>query len=287
MNTSSLAILFILPLVLPIGAEGVGKIDSGLLTTNSRAVAPNEDGMSAQGTLVIAGGGGLPAELTAEFVRLAGGEASNIVVIPTASKDADRPDDGRTEKAWMERGAGTVTVLHTRSKKEANGVAFIAPLKNATGVWFGGGSQSRITDAYLGTKVEKELRALLERGGVIGGSSAGAAIMTKVMITGGNPKAKTGPGFGFLQGVVVDQHFLRRNRVNRLLGVLNSNRGLVGIGIDEGTGIVCAGDEIRAIGRSYVSIFVPQPRGQPMRVEILNDGENANLKELIQDAARR
>ncbi len=109
--------------------------------------------------------------------------------------------------------------------------------------------------------------------------------MTKVMITGGSPKARTGVGFGFLPGAVIDQHFLRRNRFNRLLGVLAQNPGLVGIGIDEGTALIRVGDELRAIGRSYVSVLVPQPSGSPMRVEILENGEQASLRELQESAA--
>jgi cyanophycinase len=108
-----------------------------------------------------------------------------------------------------------------------------------------------------------------------------------VMITGGNPRATTGVGFGFLPGAVIDQHFLRRNRANRLLGVLDRHPGLVGFGIDEGTALVCSGDEVRAIGRSYVSVFVPQPGGKPIRIEILENGEKASLAALIKDAARR
>jgi len=128
---------------------------------------------------------------------------------------------------------------------------------------------------------------LLRRGGVVGGSSAGAAIMTRVMISGGNPVPNTAEGFGFLPGSVVDQHFLRRNRVNRLLNVLQRNPGLVGFGIDEGTAIIASGTEVRAVGRSYVTLFVPQPAGKPVRIEVLEDGEKADLAELVAAAGRR
>lgn len=128
---------------------------------------------------------------------------------------------------------------------------------------------------------------MLRRGGVVGGSSAGAAIMTRVMISGGNPVPNTAEGFGFLPGSVVDQHFLRRNRVNRLLNVLQRNPGLVGFGIDEGTAIIASGTEVRAVGRSYVTLFVPQPAGKPVRIEVLEDGEKADLAELVAAAGRR
>lgn len=235
--------------------------------------------------LVIVGGGNLPAEISRTFIDLAGGAQSNIVIIPTASQRADRPDQGESEKLWKERGAGTVTRLHTRSRDEADQASFVAPLKSATGVWFSGGSQSRITDAYLGTRVEVELNALLKRGGVIGGSSAGAAIMSGIMITGGNPVAKTSEGFGFLPNVVVDQHFLRRNRVNRLLGVLHRHPGLVGIGIDEGTALVRTGDELRVVGQSYVTVWVLQADGLPVRVEVLKQDDTTSLAGWVEEAA--
>lgn len=235
--------------------------------------------LCGQSALVLVGGGRLPAEVTDAFIDLAGGSESKIVIIPTASQSADRSDHDPSLDLWKERGAGTVTRLHTRSRVEADSAAFTAPLRSATGVWFSGGSQSRITEAYLGTGVELELKALLERGGVIGGSSAGAAIMSKVMITGGNPEAKTGEGFGFLPHAVVDQHFLRRNRVNRLLGVLRKHKTSVGVGIDEGTALIRVGDELRVVGDSYVTVLMLQPDGLPVRVEVLKPGDKASLSE--------
>ena len=252
-------------------------------TLPGQEVQPKLDG--DRPALVIVGGGNLPAEISKTFIDLAGGPQSNIVIIPTASQRADRPDQGESEKLWKERGAGTVTRLHTRSRNEADQASFVAPLRSASGVWFSGGSQSRITDAYLGTRVEVELNALLKRGGVIGGSSAGAAIMSGIMITGGNPVAKTSEGFGFLPNVVVDQHFLRRNRVNRLLGVLHRHPGLVGIGIDEGTALVRTGDELRVVGQSYVTVWVLQADGLPVRVEVLKQDDTTSLARWVEEAA--
>ena len=252
-------------------------------TLPGQKVEPKLDGNRP--ALVIVGGGSQPAEISRTFIDLAGGAQSNIVIIPTASQRADRPDQGEGEQIWRERGAGKVTRLHTRSRDEANEVDFVEPLRSATGVWFGGGSQSRITEAYLGTRVETELNALLKRGGVVGGSSAGAAIMSKVMITGGNPSAKTAEGFGFLPNVVIDQHFLRRNRVNRLLGVLLRHPGLAGIGIDEGTALVRMGDQLRVVGQSYVTLWVPQADGLPPRVEVLRHGDTTSLASLAKEAS--
>jgi cyanophycinase len=111
--------------------------------------------------------------------------------------------------------------------------------------------------------------------------------MTKVMIRGGNPEARIAEGFGFLPGAITDQHFLRRNRVNRLLGALHEHPDLVGFGIDEGTAIIVTGSKVRAMGRSYVMVLVPQPDNQPIRVEILEDGEEADLIELSAHTAHK
>jgi cyanophycinase len=111
--------------------------------------------------------------------------------------------------------------------------------------------------------------------------------MTEVMIAGGNPKARTAKGFGFLPGAVVDQHFLRRNRVNRLIGVLQDHPGLVGFGIDEGTAIVVTGSRVRAVGRSYVTVLVSASQQHALYVKMLEDGEEVDLSELSATAARR
>src|SRR5205814_3071434 len=132
---------------------------------------------------------------------------------------------------WRKYNLPALTLLHTRDRKKASDAAFVKPLTEATAVWFGGGDQSKIMAAYRGTAVEAELHKLLRRGGVIGGTSAGAAIMSKVMITGGNPKATVGTGFGFLTHAVVDQHFLKRKREERVMGVLAAHPGLFAIGI--------------------------------------------------------
>ena len=134
-------------------------------------------------------------------------------MIPTAHDIADGPSVNTVLDPWKDKGAASVQLFHTRSREQANDAEFVRPLTEATGVWFGGGRQSYLTEAYLGTEVERQLKALLDRGGVIGGTSAGAAVMTRVMITGGRTTADVGQGFDFFPGAVVDQHFLKRNRL--------------------------------------------------------------------------
>jgi cyanophycinase len=232
-----------------------------------------------RGALVICGGGGLPESVRKEFVRLAGGPKAKIVVIPTASEDADGPPATLAEylEPWTKRGVASAVLLHTRSRARADEAWFIRPLEEATGVWFSGGDQSRVTEAYLGTAVDRALRAVLDRGGVLGGTSAGAALMSKVMITGGQAKATVGTGFGFIPGVVVDQHALRRSRLNRLLGVLADHPELVGVAIDESTALVVHQGNWQVMGNSYVVACHVPGGGQPVRIDVFHDGDRGSL----------
>lgn len=231
------------------------------------------DPKGVPGPLVIVGGGELPAGAVEFILKEAGGEKAKLVVIPTASESAD--DAAEREKLvaeWKSRGFAEVVVLHTRSKEEANSGEFCEPLKSATAVWFGGGDQSKIADSYLGTKVEAEIIALQRRGGVVGGTSAGAAIQSRCMIAGGKEVAEVKEGFDLLPGAVVDQHFLVRNRQARLKGVIDARPNLVGIGIDEGTALLVKGRAMRVVGRSSVTIYHAAGRDQAARELVLDNG---------------
>lgn len=196
------------------------------------------------------GGGALPEEMYKEFLKVTGPDAK-LVVVPTASnRDVDVE---RIQETWKSRGFQQISVLHTRDKEVASSAEFTSPLKTATAVWFSGGSQSLIADAYIGTEVEVELYKLIQRGGIIGGSSAGAAILSRVMISGGSgdqPKIST--GLELLPGAILDQHFLKRNRLSRLMAAIKIHPELIGFGLDEGTAIVVYDNEYRVVGESYV-----------------------------------
>jgi cyanophycinase len=250
------------------------------------AADPGPSVGTAAGSLVIVGGGGLPDAVRDRFLDLAGGKSARVVVIPTASDKADTPQLLKTPGYFRAAGA-EVTVLHTHSRAEADDPAFVKPLTEATGVWFTGGVQSRLIDTYHGTAVERELQKLLGRGGVIGGTSAGAAVMSQVMILGGQTTATVGTGFGFLRGVVVDQHFLTRHRLERLLGVLARHPQYPGLGIDEQTAIVVHGAALTVLGNSTVSVCLPTPAGQPPQVRVLKSGEKLDLAALASDALAR
>ncbi len=237
------------------------------------------------GSLVIAGGGRLPDEVFARFLALAGGQGARIVLIPTArSPDYDAAAPSEELDPWTARGVASARLLHTRSRPLADDPSFAAPLSDATGVWIGGGVQSRLSETYAGTEVERQLVALLGRGGVIGGTSAGAAIMTRVMIAGGQVEAIEGRGFDLLPGAVVDQHFLKRGRIARLTGLLERHPELVGFGVDEGTALVVdlRGRRVEVVGESSVVACLPKVEGQPARLRVLKPGDRGDLASLLE-----
>jgi cyanophycinase len=230
------------------------------------------------GSLVIVGGGLLPDTIRECFLELAGGKKGRLVVIPTASALDDQTRIYRSYNYWKAQGLASVSMLHTLDPKEANNPAFVKPLKEATAVWLGGGDQSRLANAYRGTAFERELWRLLARGGVIGGTSAGASVMSSVMITGGNPQVQVGTGFGLLPDVVIDQHFENRKRQQRLLGVLAQHRNCLGLGIDEQTAVVLRGHTFRVVGNANVVVCMPPSDKEPPSVtKVLKPGEGGDL----------
>jgi cyanophycinase len=205
---------------------------------------------------VIHGGGTFPRAVAERFHALAGGADGHLVIIPTASGGAE----STSQAAWARRGFASIAVLHTTARDVADDETFVAPLARATAVWIEGGEQSRLERAYGGTRVETALHALLARGGVIGGTSAGAAIMSRIMIRGGKTRPRMGTGFGLLPGAIVDQHFVARARQPRLERALARHRGVVGYGIDEGTAMVVTGGAFTVVGDSTVTVSTATAR---------------------------
>ncbi len=245
-----------------------------------------------KGSLVIVGGGAVGPEITSRFVTLAGGLEANFVVIPTASGD-NSLDLARVKNGFVERfGVKNVTVLHTRDPKQADTPEFVEPIKTASGVWIPGGRQWRLADAYLNTAVEREIKNLLERGGVVGGSSAGATIQGSYLVRGaaGADGKSDGDnrimmakghevGFGLLTNSAIDQHVLARNRHNDLAEVMAAHPGLLGLGIDESTAVVVRGDQFEVIGKSKVLVWDGKTHeGKAYRV--LSAGEKFNMTRL-------
>ncbi|MCA9690541.1 MAG: cyanophycinase [Myxococcales bacterium] len=203
------------------------------------------------GTIVAHGGGPLTGATMERFAELCG--RGSLVLIPTANEEARRPRyRRRIARRWSRFGFADVAVLHARRRADANRRVAVRTLRDADCVWFGGGVQQHLIDRYVGTRVDDELHALLQRGGTIGGYSAGTAIMTDVMIRHGNPTPYEGHGFGILPDIIVDQHFVAEQREPRLLAMLERHPTLVGYGVDEGTALVVTGERFRVIGESVV-----------------------------------
>jgi cyanophycinase len=194
------------------------------------------------------------------FLDLAGGPDAAIVVIPTAGGASEYDQFYGGLRAWRAQGATNLTVLHTNDRSEANSDAFVQAIREASGVWFPGGRQWRIADSYLDTQTEQELQNLLDRGGVIGGSSAGATILGSYLARGDtrDNQIMMGDhveGFGFLTNSAIDQHLLQRNRQFDLIEVIQAHPDLLGIGLDENTAIVVTGNQFEVIGQRYVAIY--------------------------------
>lgn len=242
------------------------------------------------GSLVICGGGALPAKLMDRFVDLGGGPEARVVVVSTASMFADTDIIARLS-VWRDRLAEnqikSFDVLHTRSRERADDPEFSKVLDTATAVWFLGGNQNWVAQTYVHTKTEDRLHQVLARGGVIGGTSAGAAIMSRCMIADGKSEPVLSTGFGFLPGVIVDQHFRKRERLDRLMRAIQLRPGTVGVGVDEGTALVVRGRVMEVIGESDVSLCLSASTKRPARIERLLVGRQADLVALRRAAAAR
>ncbi len=238
---------------------------------------PQFDLLQTPGSVVLCGGGAFPPQIQERFLQLAGGKNASLVIVPTADEKADTADQEAALAAWKKRGFTAVTWLHSRDRTTADSPAFLKPLLEATAVWFEGGSQDRIAAAYVGTAFERELRAVLQRGGVVGGTSAGAAVMSRVMIERGNPVPDIGTGFDVVPGVIIDQHFSQRERQPRLMNALGRHPGLVGLGIDEGTALIVRGRQLDVLGEGRVSVCITEGNGRAATQTVLKPGMPADL----------
>jgi len=236
-----------------------------------------------RGSLVIVGGAMRSAEIYERFIDLAGGPDAHIVLVPTAGGASEYDEFYQGMKAWRDHGARNLTLLHTINPAEADTDAFVEPVKNADGVFFFGGRQWRLVDAYGGTKTEEAFQEVLNRGGVIGGSSAGASIQGSFLVRG-DTRTNTvmmgdhQRGFGYLRNVGIDQHVLMRNRQFDLIEVIETHPELLGIGIDEDTALVVQGDRAQVIGRSFVLVYDNQATtGADGKFYFLAPGDRLNL----------
>ncbi|MGH7652056.1 MAG: cyanophycinase [Gemmatimonadaceae bacterium] len=226
-----------------------------------------------RGTLLIVGGGTQPPDLVSQFVDLAGGAGkARIAILPMATSDAIAT--GAEKKAQLDSlGAQSFVLNITRAQADDDSV--VKSLESATGIWFPGGDQTPLAAALRGSAALRAIQDRYRAGAVIGGTSAGAAVMSDSMITGnqywpgmtaavdspsfsriGRRIVEIAPGLGFLHDAIVDQHFIRRQRENRLISVVLERPSLLGVGIDEGTALKVTPDgKWSVLGRGSVIVF--------------------------------
>ena len=235
----------------------------------------NDD--TRKGALLICGGGALPLSVKKKFVELAGGKNGKLVVIPTASERTSEKALGERTEFWTDAGIGMAKILHTRDRKVANSSTFVSELEDATAVWISGGQQSRLASAYQGTATEKALLDLVQRGGIVGGTSAGAAIQTRVMIQSGNPNPVISKGMDLLPNAIVDQHFLKRNRFNRLLTAVRQHPDRTGVGISESTALLYVDNTCEVLGSSFVIVVNGKKGSKPLSIQSFRSGQKFAL----------
>lgn len=242
----------------------------------------------ANGTLVIVGGGGMPRGLMRQFVDFAGGKDAELVYVPCLETE-DVGQEARMLDAWKEMGVKRCSMLHTKDRSRANEDAtFLEPLQSATGIWFGGGRQWNFADSYYGTESHRLMKQVLQRGGVIGGSSAGASIQADYLARAtpiGNrdiiaPGYERG-GLGFLRGVAIDQHFSQRNRQQDLRTLVQAYPQLMGIGIDEATALIVRDATAEVVGQGQVYVYSAGSQSQSCQEEVYSNGASISLSKRV------
>ncbi len=245
-----------------------------LLTLVSAVLAPVAASGAQAGPLYIVGGGPQTDAMVREFVALAGGDTARIVVMAMASASGERSGEAKANDLRA-LGAKASNVWVTREQADVDSIVRL--LDGITGIWFGGGDQNRLADVLRGTALERAIKARHAAGAVVGGTSAGAAVLSNRMITGREAKyggdrpprdssdayitinrdnVVTSNGFAYLNDVVIDQHFVRRKRHNRLISLVLEAPPHLGAGIDESTALVVEPDGTwRVSGESVVVIY--------------------------------
>lgn len=234
-----------------------------------------------KGTLVLCGGKVTDA-IWERFIAAAGGKDATIVCIPTAMWRDEMNRSSFSSRELRERGCTKLHVLHTRSRRKADLDAPLrAPLERATGVWIDGGRTFRLMDAYQHTAIHRAIAAVLERGGVVGGSSAGCQVQGDFLMRGSpssnKPLWQDGyqTGFGLLRGVIIDAHFRQRHREEPFATLMAAFPQMLGIGVDEKTALVVRGSVGEVIGKNAVTFF--DSRGDAPRTVQLEAGASYDL----------
>lgn len=239
----------------------------------------------AQQRLMVVGGGTRPPEATKKFLEWSGGTKAKILVITWASGEENSSYEG-TEKVFMAANPGSVEHAVIKPLDGEKRAKFIEQLKSATGVYFGGGDQNRIMDVLKDEELLKLIRTKYAAGTPFGGTSAGAAVMSDPMMTGeadlkilDGKKVGVRPAIGFVPDVMFDQHFLLRQRHNRLFGFIMENPKYLGIGINEGMAVMIENNrDLEAVGPTQVMFIDAKDKKGSMVVNFLVNGDRYDLK---------
>jgi cyanophycinase len=236
-----------LPLPAVAFGVGVGLLLLAWLTACAPSLGPAPAAVpkTPGGHLVLVGGGDKPADAMALFVALAGGAEAHLVILPLASGDS-RTAGAEYVERFAALGVADVDVIHIDDRRDAARAAYVARVRRASGVWFAGGDQSRIAARLRDTPLHAALRELRARGGVVGGTSAGTACQSAIMLTGEGQWApgrlELTSGLDLAPGLILDTHFGRRHRQGRLRVAVAEFPDRIGVGVDEGTAVWIAPD---------------------------------------------
>ncbi len=238
-----------------------------------------------QQRLMVVGGGTRPPEATRKFVEWSGGAKSKILIITWASAEEVSSFEG-AKKVFLAANAGYVGHAMIRPLDSEKRARFVDQLKDATGIYFGGGDQNRIMDVLKDEELLKLIRAKYVAGTPFGGTSAGAAVMSDPMMTGDadlkildGSKVGVRPAIGFVPEVMFDQHFFVRQRHNRLLGFVMKNPRYLGVGIDEGMAVLIENNRnLEVVGPTQVMFIDAKDRKGAMLVNFLKAGERFDIK---------
>ena len=250
----------------------------------------------ANGTVIVVGGGSMGPEIYRAFIEAAGGPDALIITVPNAGGGDSYVQDGPSTRGWKAAGARNVYTLFTKDPRVADTDSFTAVIARAGGIWFEGGRQFRLVDAYAGTKTEAAFNAVLARGGVVGGSSAGASILGDFLVRGApsnNNLIMDYPGyekgFSYLRNVGIDQHVVARERLPDLAdSIITKYPQLLGISEDEGTAWVVRGDTGTIVGRSKAFVYNgsdASDAGKPFLTLFPGDRYDLGARRVIERAA--
>ncbi|MGD9629622.1 MAG: cyanophycinase [Pyrinomonadaceae bacterium] len=240
---------------------------------------------AAQQRLLVIGGGERPPDAMKKFVEWSGGARSRILVITWAS---GVPEESfiSLQKGLQSAGAGMAEHAPVRPLDDDRRSKFIEMLNNATGVFFSGGDQNRIMDVLADDALLQLIKAKYNSGTPFGGTSAGAAVMSDPMMTGeadlkvlDGKKVGVRKGLGLLPNVIFDQHFLVRQRHNRLFGLILENPKMLGIGIDEDTSVLIEDNRRLTVAGKTQVVFVRSRNGRrTLTLDLLAGGDRFDLK---------